>query len=361
MPYTDHLGNTFSSLPAMAEHWNIPKSTLYNRLNKGMTTEQALTYTTADMKQQNTECKDHLGNTYASKTAMCEAYNISHTVFFARVRLGWSLEQALTTPVNNQPTNSKSIKDHTGKEFKSVSAMCKHWGIKQNTYNARIKQGWSVEKTLTTATKSIKIVKKQSIDHLGNKYPSMTAMCNAYNITHYTFASRLNLGWTLEQALTTPQIIHAKSCNDNMGHTFPTLADMCRFYGVPVYRLQGKSLSKSQQHKVLISHFKPGTTIQNIYIEKIIEFPFYLCTDTSTEHESIYTFDTLLDLYHNDNFYPLPETKVKLIGLTIKSCTKFPYYKVIYKDQEEIWDYWKIIQYRHDSNFGLSSIKETTT
>ena len=40
-------------------------------------------------------------------------------------------------------------KDHTGREFASVSKMCLFWGISQQLYNSRLRSGWSVEKALT--------------------------------------------------------------------------------------------------------------------------------------------------------------------------------------------------------------------
>ena len=41
-------------------------------------------------------------------------------------------------------------------------------------------------------------------DHLGYKYPSMSAMARAYNIVPVTLTSRLNKGWSVAKALTTP-------------------------------------------------------------------------------------------------------------------------------------------------------------
>ena len=119
--YTDHLGQTFESMSAMAKHWDIPSSTLERRLNTmNLTIKQALTYTTAECKALSKQCKDHLGNTFASKKQMCDHYNIPTQIYFGRIGIGWTVEQALTTPIVTQAKNSKSIKDHTGQEFKSI-------------------------------------------------------------------------------------------------------------------------------------------------------------------------------------------------------------------------------------------------
>ena len=41
-------------------------------------------------------------------------------------------------------------KDHTGREFASITKMCYFWGISEQLYSSRIKARWSVEKALTT-------------------------------------------------------------------------------------------------------------------------------------------------------------------------------------------------------------------
>ena len=46
----------------------------------------------------------------------------------------------------------KKIKceDHTGREFASITKMCYFWGISEQLYSSRLKAGWSVEEALTT-------------------------------------------------------------------------------------------------------------------------------------------------------------------------------------------------------------------
>lgn len=41
-------------------------------------------------------------------------------------------------------------KDHTGREFTSITKMCYFWGISEQLYSSRLKAKWSVEKALTT-------------------------------------------------------------------------------------------------------------------------------------------------------------------------------------------------------------------
>jgi hypothetical protein len=42
--------------------------------------------------------------------------------------------------------------DHNGNGFNSIKAMCAYWGVPYQTFFERRKQGWTLEKILTTPT-----------------------------------------------------------------------------------------------------------------------------------------------------------------------------------------------------------------
>ena len=50
-------------------------------------------------------------------------------------------------------------KDHNGREFASIADMCIFWGISRQLYSSRLRAGWSVEKALTTPKACIKYEK----------------------------------------------------------------------------------------------------------------------------------------------------------------------------------------------------------
>lgn len=355
--YTDHLGVTYESISDMARAWNIPPKRLLYRLSKNIPIEQALTMSTEDIKSSKLQCQDHLGNVYPSKRAMCEAYGITTSIFFSRMgNLKWSLEKSLTTPLVEVPETSIAITDHLGQEFPSINAMCKHWKVARSTFRLRTeKKGWSVERALTEPVKQTNSMRAQHwTDHLGNDFPSLNAMCEAWGITHHTFSTRVNrLGWSVEKALTTPTVINASECSDEMGHIFPTIGDMCHYYNIPSYYLQGKTCTGNTLRKRLLSNFRKDSEICGYKIKKCVEFPYYLVSKGQSDY--ILTLEQLLDLYHNDNFHPIPNRQDFDEFLHIGKCIEFPYYEVKYKGVEYIWTYWSIIQYRRDTNFGLSS------
>ena len=90
---TDYKGNVFSSKSKLLKHYGVYDKWFDNKLvNEGL--KAALT---------RKQIKDHLGNVYSSKTAMYRAYGLKKQTAEFRLERGWTLEQTLTTPVNQKP------------------------------------------------------------------------------------------------------------------------------------------------------------------------------------------------------------------------------------------------------------------
>lgn len=145
----DHLGNEFKTIEDMCTHWNISSGLYRVRIANGMPLEVALT--TPVRKQVKYNAVDHKGVMYKSLIEMCAVYNVSRTTFISRINSGLSVEEALTRRLYTG--NSKAITDHLGGEFPTVMSMCAKWGIKPSTYKMRIKLGWTVEEALTKPTR----------------------------------------------------------------------------------------------------------------------------------------------------------------------------------------------------------------
>lgn len=224
----DHLGNEFPSRTAMLKHYGLSDVAYLYRLNKmGWSLEKTLTTPPDPGHATAVKCTDHLGNEFASKNDMCSYWNIPRTMFFRRLRDGWTQEQALTTPPKR--TNPKTpVTDHLGHKFASVEEMCQYWNTSKVNYIANIRNNYSKKDALTKPTTEY-ICK----DHLGNHYDSINDMCRHYGITKTVLRSRLELGWTLKEILTKPnKIILDTEVEDHLGNKFKTLDDMLEHYHI---------------------------------------------------------------------------------------------------------------------------------
>lgn len=229
----DHLGQEFVSVSAMCRHWNIPTSTFHNRMNSpNYTLEQALTLPPDNHRNAGDKCLDHLGHPFKSKREMCEYWHIPRAVFFGRIRLGWSLEKALTAPLDYK-AGAEKVYDHLGQAFDSEVEMCKAWNIGRGTFRERKRRGWDIEKCLTAPTKNVHLKPVACVDHKGNKFPSKAAMYRHYGISKYLLGDRLARGWSLQDALETTEAIDPhKPCVDHLGQEFPSVTEMLKHWNV---------------------------------------------------------------------------------------------------------------------------------
>lgn len=139
---------------------------------------------------------DHKGRQFKNKSDMSRYYNLKVTTFYQRINRGWTLQKALETPTHCK--TKRIIYDHDGKKFDSVKTMCAYHNVSVSRYKKLISQGASQKTALTRKFSDT------WHDHLGNKYRSLNEMAEAYGFSKQTLSARLNRGWKIEKALTTP-------------------------------------------------------------------------------------------------------------------------------------------------------------
>lgn len=187
-------GKKYASKSALARAFGISYGTLVTRLSKCSVAE-AINF----QSKSAILSRDHLGNDYPSLTAMAKANNMSEGCLRQRLERGMTIEEALTTPIKKwHHSRSVGCVDHLGNKFESYRKMCDYWKIKYELFMHRFNNGWSVKDAL---------LGKENVvtDHLGNEFESIKEMCHYWKINYRSFSYRRNvLGMTLEQALTTP-------------------------------------------------------------------------------------------------------------------------------------------------------------
>lgn len=134
----------------MAKHYNICRKTLELRLQKGMPIKEALTTPVKKRKNQNIYT-DHLGNNFRSVKAMAEYHNINEKTLKNRLRKGMSIKDALTTPIKDQ---RKTYTDFIGNTFHNVKTMAEHYNISKYNLENRLK---STSSTYTTIAQILNI------------------------------------------------------------------------------------------------------------------------------------------------------------------------------------------------------------
>lgn len=202
MHTVDHEGNKFFSIKDMCEYWGIECQLFQQRIRAGWELNDALTKPKCQTNQRAAKpCTDHLGNTFSSISELCRHYGIPRTTLKSRQKKGYTLEECLCPEKINE--SRYKVVDHMGNRFKSLRKMVQYWNLSLPAFQHRIESGWSLKDALETPVYTRHALAKVCKDHLGNEYPSKLAMCRHYGISVSKFRSRVKRGVSLEIALTT--------------------------------------------------------------------------------------------------------------------------------------------------------------
>lgn len=146
---------------------------------------------------------DHKGQEFELKKEMCEHWKVQINTFDWRIKRGWTTEEALTGIKIEE-----SYIDHEGTVFNTLTEMCNNWGISRQAYLYRLKQGLTKEQALTyDKDKGKSLVENLNVfDHKGIGYKSIRDMCDAYKITLSIYYSGLKHGKSLREILETNRV-----------------------------------------------------------------------------------------------------------------------------------------------------------
>jgi hypothetical protein len=126
----------------------------------------------------------------AEQTEHAKALNIDVDCYRARLRMGWSVEKAYSTP--KRPGKKGKWKGLTVEQTEYAKSI----GVKRSAYHSRLCEGWDVHKAYTTPVRQ----KSQN-----NSWKGLTAeqtkQAIEKGIDVYRYHSRLQRGYTPEQAM----------------------------------------------------------------------------------------------------------------------------------------------------------------
>lgn len=236
-PCTDHKGNEFNSESARAKYWGLRLDTVASRLNKGWSLKDALETPTGTRSSRYKCCYDHQGNQFESEAARARHWGIEDSIVNARLKNGWSLKDALESPLHSNIKNTgKVCYDHQGNKFESQLDRAKHWGIPVSTIKSRLAKGWTLKDALETPAKA----KGPCKDHLGNEFSSEKERAAHWGVLEAAVQARLYNGWSLAKALETPLTPRAKRCKDHLNNEFDSELERAKYWNLSVYLIKSR-------------------------------------------------------------------------------------------------------------------------
>ena len=197
-------GTEYNSISEMCRHYNVRYNVYRTRRSRGYTQAQAL-----GIKKDFTIAHPVTGPdgvTYKSISEAARAFGKSPALIYRRLVNGWSIEEALTT----EPYAREKYESPDGKKFKSKGDMYKSLGLTRAAYSARIRRGWDKTEALSVSNLHGKRIhncrhkKGKAVTFKGQTYRSITEMCKKYGISIGAYYTRIGNGWSIEDALTIP-------------------------------------------------------------------------------------------------------------------------------------------------------------
>lgn len=296
---TDHLGNEFKTKTEMCNHYGVDRNRFNDRIKRGYSVERALNKgrITERMGKKGVSCVDHHGNTFATKKDMCTHYGIDRTTFNARIKKGWTIEKALTTPLRK-----KKIQDHNGVCYESLELMCEEYHITKEVYVLRETKGYTLKERLCG------IAGQSVVDDKGYRYDTLDEMCTMYGINKSTFRTRKRRGASLKECLYGVGVDDESKdifvINKYFGTSFLSIRQACHHNGMAAHvyrnrRKKGYSIEESIGIVPLIGKYISNHVINDgLTVQHNIMQQYFLCIRNG--EETIMTHDEIIDYYRQN-------------------------------------------------------------
>jgi hypothetical protein len=222
-----YKGVEYPSINSLSEECNLSEAAIRQRLHRGWSVEDAVergSITTPRAKEVT-----YLGDVYQSFKALSDSLGFDYNAFMSQVRRRVTLEEAVDAYLAESRLRDLTV---WGKTFKSITDTADAYGVSASSlYYHLDKKGMTPEEALVQLLKS-------GVTFRGKKYNSLIDLCSEYKILNSNLFSRLKVGWTLAEALTTPLDISKMRRNTPSiyyrGSSFNTKAALLRHYGIAV-------------------------------------------------------------------------------------------------------------------------------
>lgn len=157
--------------------------------------------------------------------------------------------------------------DHKGNSYKDIVAMCKHYGISTSTYYKKLNAGYSKADILNKVPVPV-------MDHKGNEFKNVEEMCDYYNINRRTFYRLRKEGKTVSEIFNT---VETKTITDKYGNKFKNISQFCNFYDIRVsqyyyYTNRGKTVDDIVNMVEDIRHSPNRRSLSQHRSGKVINF-----------------------------------------------------------------------------------------
>lgn len=251
-------GKVYESEVALTKAYKIPIERFRARLYQmNWSIEEALGLIYRPLNQITLE-----GKNYDNVKLACDSYGLNHAMVSSRLKLNWTIEEAFGLRVRNRieksatsPRNSYFPLTIDGRKFETAKQLAEIAGLTPSAIRYRLLNGWAPEDLLRNCYKK---PTGKKIEVNGVCFNSLSEACRAFSIKRTLIQSRLNMGWSIEEAFGLKNRVPTKSSriyvvkhpNGKISEV-PNLAEFCRQNSLPSQGNLSETLRSPKHHTYL--------------------------------------------------------------------------------------------------------------
>lgn len=137
------------------------------------------------------------GKLFLSHAAAADAYSIEQGKFNARLRNGWTPEQA--AEIADWDGGGPKPTEVEGVEFRSIQSAAQHFNLSPQLVGQRLRSGWTPEEAMGLVKKEGLKNEDISIELNGRQFSSQTSFCKAGGFSDALVLKRRNEGWSYQK------------------------------------------------------------------------------------------------------------------------------------------------------------------
>jgi len=141
-------GRIFNSILELSDHYKVHQSTIARRLRDGWTSEQSVEASPKPRRLGHGLSVTFNGKTYPHIEALAKELNIDGDTFRARLKRGYSIENAAIGKMRARVSAVAKTIMFEGKEYESQTALAKEFGEKWSNVTRRVNRGWTMRQAL---------------------------------------------------------------------------------------------------------------------------------------------------------------------------------------------------------------------
>ena len=175
-----YAGKEYPSVRALAETYGLSEHLCRVRLQRGIPLEKSLGHGKRITVN---------GTEYASMNEAAKALGISYSALFIRIKKGLPLDAAKGEIQSAPPSRAKPV-SYGGKDYPSIKALAKAYGLNEHTCAARLKHNIPLDAEPDHGNKPITIA--------GKDYPNLKTAAEALGISYGALWARMKKGLPLD-------------------------------------------------------------------------------------------------------------------------------------------------------------------